>query len=117
MAINDNIFKNLEGFSIKLFDQDLRMHKEEFSKEEKEQIVDKFIENDLKKQEKMIYGATDRILYAHRNLKLMMFLTTGPFFFLLFCVKYTIKFSVLYFLYNKTKSDGTKAIVDGSSET
>ena len=71
--------------------------------EEKSLIVDKLVESDRKKQEVLLFDATDRILYAHRNLKLFMFLTSGPFFFLLFIVKYTIKFSVLYFLYNKNK--------------
>ena len=51
----------------------------------------------------LLFDATDRILYAHRNLKLFMFLTSGKFFILLTVVKYTIKFSVLYFLYNKNK--------------
>jgi len=71
--------------------------------EEKSLIVDKLVESDRKKQEVLLFDATDRILYAHRNLKLFMFLTSGPFFFLLFIVKYTIKFGVLYFLYNKNK--------------
>lgn len=100
MAINDNIHKNLEGFSVRLFDQDQRLHKEQFSVTEKELIVDKLMEkNDLKKQEAMIWNATDRILFAHRNLKLMLFLTSGQFFILLTLIKYTIKFSVLYLLY------------------
>ncbi len=69
----------------------------------------------------MIHSAKDKILLANRNLKIMMFITTVPFFFLLFCFKYTIKFSVLYLLYNKTKdkgakSDEAKAIVGVSTE-
>ena len=103
MAVNDNVHKNLEGFSVKLFDQDQRFNKEEFSSREKELLVDKLIQNDLKKQEEMIFDATDRILLAHRNLKLCLFLTSGPFFAVLFLFKYTIKFGVLYFLYNKKK--------------
>lgn len=49
MAVNDNIHKNLEGFSVKLFDKDLKYSKEEFTNTEKELVVDKLIENDLKK--------------------------------------------------------------------
>jgi len=49
MAVNDNIHKNLEGFSVKLFDKDLKYSKEEFTNMEKELVVDKLIENDLKK--------------------------------------------------------------------
>ncbi len=88
MTVNDNVHKNLEGFSVKLFDQDQRFNKEEFSSKEKELLVDKFIENDLMKQEEMIFDATDRILLAHRNLKLLLFLTSGPFFAVLFLFKY-----------------------------
>ena len=58
----------------------------------------------------MIHNATDRILLAHRNLKLMLLMTTGPFFFVLFCVKYTIKFSVLYFLYKKNQVGSLPAL-------
>ena len=43
MAINDNVYKNLEGFSVKLFDEGLRFNKEEFATEEKELIVDGMI--------------------------------------------------------------------------
>ena len=43
MEINDNVHKNLEGFSVKLFDKDLRSHKEEFKTEEKALIVDKLV--------------------------------------------------------------------------
>lgn len=102
-AINDNIFKNLEGFSVRLFDQDQRFNKEEFSTEQKSLIVEKLIENDRKEQERLIFDATDRILIAHRNLKMFLFLTSGPFFALLFLFKYTLKFSVLYYLYNNKK--------------
>ena len=37
-------------------------------------------------------------------------MTTGPFFAVLFIVKYTIKFGVLYFLYNKKKQSDSLAI-------
>ena len=105
MQINDNVHKNLEKFSVTLFDQDTRFCKKEgFARAEKEEIVEQLVENhDRKKQGKLLFDATDRILYAHRNLKLLLFLTSGPFFALLFCVKYSIKFGVLYFLYNKKK--------------
>lgn len=56
MEVNDNVHKNLEGFSIKLFDQDQRFNKEEFSSREKELLVDKLIENDLKKQILIFYN-------------------------------------------------------------
>ena len=53
MEINDNVHKNLEGFSVRLFDQENRWKepKEEFSRAEKEDIVDQLVENDRNKQE------------------------------------------------------------------
>ena len=109
MAINDNIYKNMDGFKVNLYDEDHKWRKLESSTEEKRLIVDKLIlNNDLPKQEELIHTATDRILYAHRNLKAAMFLTSGPFFFALFLFKYTIKFSVLYFLYKKKKDEDGK---------
>ena len=103
MNINDNVHKNLDGFSMRLFDTDLRCHKEEFTLLEKGLLVDKLVESDLKKQEALIFAATDRILYTHRNLKLFMFLTSGPFFIVLFLLKGSLKLSLLYFLYNTGK--------------
>ena len=52
----------------------------------------------------MLFEATDRILYAHRNLKLLIFLTSGPFFVGFFALKYAIKLAVIYFVYSKTNS-------------
>ena len=43
MEVNDNVLKNLDGFSTKLFDKDLRRHKKEFSPDEKALVVDKVI--------------------------------------------------------------------------
>jgi len=105
MTINDNIYKNMERFSVPLYndpDESRRLHKDEFTREEKEQMVDQLMQyNDLKKQEAIIFNATDRILQVHRNLKLMLLATSGPFFIIMFLIKYTIKFGVLYFLYKK----------------
>ena len=102
MHINDNIYMNIDGFSVKLFDDSLRVHKEKLLHEEKSLLVDNLMaENDLEKQESILHNATDRILLAHRNLKLMLFMTSGPFFIILFFIKYSIKFGVLYFLYKK----------------
>lgn len=106
MQVNDNVHKNMERFSVALFDDDLRWKKKEFTPQEAEQLVDKLVELPLKKQQEMLFHATDRILVAHRNLKLVLFLTSGPFFALFFLFKYTIKFGVLYFLYkNKTQQN------------
>jgi len=39
---------------------------------------------------------------------MLLLFTSGPFFALLFCVKYSLKFAVLYFLYNKKRADDAK---------
>ena len=59
---------------------------------------------DRKRVENLLFEATDRILYAHRNLKLLIFLTSGPFFVGFFALKYAIKLAVIYFVYSKTNS-------------
>ena len=63
----------------------------------------------------MLWIATDRVLIAHRNLKLWMYLISGPFFILLFLFKYSIKFSVLYFMYKKKNTSET-AVSDSQAE-
>ena len=45
MHINDNIYKNLETYSVTLFDK-----KRPYTPEEKEQTVEKLMESDLDKQ-------------------------------------------------------------------
>ena len=55
---------------------------------------------------KQLTDSLDRILIAHRNTKLFLFLMSGPFF-LFFCfVKYSLKLSIMYILYKK----GTNAL-------
>ena len=62
---------------------------------------------DRKRVENLLFEATDRILYAHRNLKLLIFLTSGPFFVGFFALKYAIKLAVIYFVYSKTNKSKT----------
>ena len=51
MTINDNVHKNLTGFSVKLFDKDLILNKIEFNENEKSLVVDKLMElESLEKQ-------------------------------------------------------------------
>ena len=52
----------------------------------------------------MLFASTDRILYAQRNLKLMLFMTTGPFFFVFYVIKKSIQLAVLYFFYKKNEA-------------
>lgn len=44
MHINDNVLKNIDRFSILLFDEKNRLKKEETKEEEQVQIVNKLIE-------------------------------------------------------------------------
>jgi len=104
MHINDNVYKNLEKFSIRLFDQDARWNKAHYNTEDKSLIVEKLVDlGNRKKQENLLFEATDRILYAHRNLKLLIFLTSGPFFIGFFAFKYAVKIALILFFYKKTK--------------
>lgn len=104
MQINDNVYKNLNGFSVQLFDKEHTWRKDKYTHEDKLKIVDKLIAcGDRKKQEAEIFYATDRILYAHRNLKALIFLTSGPFFIGLWFSKAFIKLALVYLIYNKTK--------------
>ena len=43
MSINDNVHKNMKGFSVELFDESISWNKEVFSLNEKELIVDRMI--------------------------------------------------------------------------
>ena len=43
MHLNDNVFRNLDKFSVLSFDKELRFHKKEFTHEQKTVIVDKFL--------------------------------------------------------------------------
>ena len=81
----------------------MKWKKDQYKAQDKILIVDKLIDHtNRKKQETLLFEATDRILYAHRNMKLLIFLTSGPFFVGLWAFKYSLKLAILYFLYNKT---------------
>lgn len=45
----------------------------------------------------------DKILIAHRNTKILMFMMTGPFLVIFQLVKYIIKYGTLYYLYLQGK--------------
>ena len=67
-------------------------------------MVEKLVTvNSFSQQESMMHSAIDRILTVHRNTKMTLIITSGPFFVVLFIIKYTIKAAVLYYLYQKKK--------------
>jgi len=45
MMVNDNVYKNVKNFSVLLFDENNKHHKEEFTAKQKERLVEKLIEN------------------------------------------------------------------------
>ena len=82
----------------------MKWKKAEYTAQDKAEIIEKMIDvSDRKKLETLLFEATDRILYAHRNLKLLLFVTSVPFFIGLWAFKYSLKLAILYFLYSKTK--------------
>ena len=99
MQVNDNVYKNLKSFSPMLFDESQRYSKEQFGLDEKTLIVNKLIDKSVANQRELLHRSVDRVLLIHRNLKLVLFATTGPFFVMLTIFKYTIKALVLYYLY------------------
>lgn len=48
---------------------------------------------------KLLHDAVDRILVAHRNTKIFMFICSGPFLVLYMLAKLAIKLSIIYFFY------------------
>lgn len=58
----------------------------------------------------------DKILIAHRNSKLFLFMMSGPFYLLLTIVKYSLKVMIIYYLYKKKKrADELKAHEEGKA--
>ena len=101
-SVNDNVYKNIEKFSVLLFDEDKKFKKSALTDEEKTAVVDQLIEeNDIKEQ---LDSGVDRILLYHRNTKLFLFMMTGPFLVILQTVKYILKYGTLYYLYRRGKA-------------
>jgi Fe2+ transport system protein B len=109
MHLNDNVFKNLDKFSVLSFDKELKYHKKEFTKEEKTVIVDKFL-SDNKNDKEQLSSSLDRILITHRNTKLFLFMMSGPFFVMFSLLKYFIKFFIFYKLFKKGKSKTSEMV-------
>ena len=103
MQVNDNVLKNHKRFSVLLFDKDIKHHKNLYSTEEKAAAVEKICnEAGCKEMKEELDQAVDKILLAHRNTKLFMFMLTGPFLVLLQTFKYSIKALVFYWFYKST---------------
>lgn len=100
MHVNDNVYKNIEKFSVRTFDEAQKFSKGALSFSEKQIIVKDLVDDaDAKEQ---LNEAVDRILIAHRNTKLFLFLMSGPFFLGLSAIKYAIKIGLFYFFFKKS---------------
>lgn len=74
--------------------------KKSLSDTEVEREVSKFLEDkDDQERDRALQQALDKIMIAHRNTKLFLFLMSGPFLITMLLVKYTFKILILYLLY------------------
>jgi hypothetical protein len=100
--INDNVFKNYNRISPLLYDSDRKYSKQQLTSEDQQKIVEALIkEKDIKVE---LDKAVDKILGAHRNTKLFLFMMTGPFLIMVQTIKYMFKALILYYLYKKRQS-------------
>jgi hypothetical protein len=74
--------------------------KKSLSDTEVEREVNEFLQEKTDEQrDKALQQALDKIMIAHRNTKLFLFLMSGPFLIMMLFVKYTFKILILYLLY------------------
>ena len=102
MHINDNVLKNIDRFSILLFDEKNRLKKQGTKEDERVQIVDKLIDQENFRE--LLNRAVDKILLTHRNTRLFLFMMTGPFLIIMQIIKYSIKGLIFLYLYRKHQS-------------
>lgn len=87
--------------------------KDPLERDQQQEIMDELLEQDLKTQQKNLNSSLDKILLTHRNSKMFLFMLTGPFFIMFTAFKYTIKFGVLMYIWQKKK---VAAAVEGSKQ-
>jgi hypothetical protein len=67
-----------------------------------EQEVENFLRDKTDEQrDKALQRSLEKIMIAHRNTKLFLFLMSGPFLAILLLLKYTFKILILYLLYKR----------------
>ncbi|CDW91227.1 UNKNOWN [Stylonychia lemnae] len=104
--LNDNVFQNIDKISIKIYDDETKFHKNEFTERKKEKIAQQLIEEskeDNQVQNKEIYQSIDKILIAHRNTKMFLFVMSWQFFLAYFLVKKFFQGLFLYYMYKKAQ--------------
>ena len=104
--LNDNVFQNIDRISVKLYDKDSKFHKSALPQAKKIELAQDILEEhkDFESQNKVILRSLDKILIAHRNSKLFLFMMSGPFFILMTIFKYLGKGLFYYYLYKKMKT-------------
>jgi hypothetical protein len=100
--LNDNVFRNLGNtkMSPRTYDPAFKYTKKSLSDTEVEKEVSKFLQEKTEEQrDKALELSIDKIMIAHRNTKLLLFLMSGPFLIMFTLVKYVFKILILYLLY------------------
>ena len=71
------MLRNIDQFSVVSYDSGQKRHKDALTTEQRSEVVSKLLESgDTHKQ---LDIAVDKILKAHRNTKILLFMLTGPF--------------------------------------
>lgn len=89
LCVNDNVYKNLEGMKVASFDKKSLVHQDAFTVEEKTKLIDEIFEKSESQEQvgEWMDSSVDKILVAHRNTKIFLFMLTGPFLVILQFVK------------------------------
>uniref|UniRef100_A0A7S3FU63 Uncharacterized protein n=1 Tax=Strombidium rassoulzadegani TaxID=1082188 RepID=A0A7S3FU63_9SPIT len=106
--INDNVFQNIDWkFSgITKYSTDnshSKFDKDPMELVEKDKIAGEVVEKSVEDQRKIMNMSVEKILVAHRNTRLFLFMMSGPFFLLFTGFKSALKLTVLAYIYKKNK--------------
>jgi len=75
--LNDNLLQNIHSFSVKNYDETEKLHKHQLNFSKKEALIDQTItecKGDIQKENNEMNKAIDKILIAHRNTKIFLFI-------------------------------------------
>ena len=111
--VNDNVYHNLKGMSVIHYDMNNKVHKHELSREKKETIANQIVHTyaEVEDQNRLFNKALERILIVHRNTRLFLIMMSGPFLVLITLIRYTIKFSIIYYLYKRSQAGKNKPLM------
>jgi hypothetical protein len=86
--------------SPRTYDPSFKYTKKSLSDTQVEKEVSKFLEEKTDVQrDKALERSLEKIMIAHRNTKLFLFLMSGPFLIMFMLAKYTVKIFILYMIY------------------